>query len=102
MLNLSLCNSSTFKGIFWFGSDRLEALTKENARAPSNARQRVGSHGLETYYVNDSYYCYIVDHNPHLEEKYYTFNEWFGGQVVPKMTDLTKEQLQQFKVKGLI
>ncbi len=95
MLNLSLCSSSTFKGVFWFGSDRLEALHKLNARKSSNLRQRLGKHGLETYYINDSYYCYIVDHNPHLAEKYYTFNEWFSGQVVPKMTDITEEQVNE-------
>lgn len=48
--------------------------------------------------VNKEYYCYIVSHG----NGYFTFNEWFGGQVACKMTDLTKEQLQQFKVKGLI
>lgn len=95
MLNLSLCDSLTFKGVFWFGNDRLENLTKENTRKLSNARQRLGKHGLETYYVNDSYYCYIVDHNPHLIEKYYTFNEWFEGQVVPKITDITEDQLNE-------
>lgn len=96
MLNLNLCNSSTFKGVFWSGSDRLEPLHKDNARKPANARQHVGASGqLEAFYVNDSYYCYIVDHNPHLIEKYYTFNEWYGGQVVPKITDISQEQLNE-------
>ena len=51
MLNLSLCNNSTFKGVFWFATDKLEALHKENARKSSNVRQKRGRSGKGLMWV---------------------------------------------------
>lgn len=65
-----------FKGVFVFGSANLDELYTQNARKPGNVR-----------YVGE-YFCYLVNHG-----HFWTFNEWYSGQLVPEMTDVTKEQV---------
>ena len=101
MLNLSLCNSHTFKGLFLFDTDTLAALHLEQPFDTAYHETKdyyTGAVKRAYFKVNKSYYCYIVNHG----NGHFTFNEWYGGQVVPKMTDLSKADFQQFKNLGFI
>ena len=101
MLNLSLCNSHTFTGLFLFGTDSLAAMHLGQPYEMAYRETKnfyTGAVKRDYFKVNKYYYCYIVSHG----NGCFTFNEWFGGQVVPKMTDLTKADLKQFKDLGVI
>lgn len=100
MLDLSLCNPHTFKGLFLFATDRLAAMHIEqpfDMAYHETIGYYTGVIKREYFKVNKYYYCYIVNHG----NECFTFNEWYGGQVVPKMTDITKTDFQQFKELGL-
>lgn len=90
-------NPLDFKGVFLFGSDKLDKLHKENAWKPANQRMRKNGGKIETYYVNDVQYSYVVDHGQFL-----TFNTWQCGKIVPEIVDLSDNEYLQLMEKGLI
>jgi hypothetical protein len=89
-----------FKGLFVFSSDKLEHLHTGQPYT-MGSRKNTKAYGTVSYdyfKINSEYYSYIVSHG----NGYFTFNEWQVGQVVPKMTDLSKDEFTMFKTLGLI